>query len=201
MDDRQLSIVFANILSLHLKGQKRETTAQQLLRLASECIDETYQVKPEHVRYAKAINEVFTFWQKTFNKEKAKLTKERATKIRERLKEGNEQDQIDVIKRAIVNISKNKWFMGDNPSKKQYCDILMICRNATKLEYYSLMSEEDQKIAQKEKVDWEKHDLSTQIREAAQSGNINLYNELNTKLKGIKNNDGSNGKNVSISDK
>lgn len=58
------------------------------------------------------------------------LTKERKTKIQERLKEFS----VGEIKQAISNIRKSPYHVGQNDKGKFYADITFICRNDSKLE-------------------------------------------------------------------
>jgi len=64
---------------------------------------------------------------------KAKLTKDRTDKIRERLKEGY---TVEDIKKAIDGCRASPHNMGDNERKTVYDDIELICRKGSKLEYF-----------------------------------------------------------------
>ena len=77
------------------------------------------------------IRQVFKYWQQTFNHPKALLSKDRAGKIRARLRNGYDPSQL---KRAIDGCKASSYHMGDNDAGKVYDSISLIFRNAEKLE-------------------------------------------------------------------
>ena len=77
------------------------------------------------------IREVFTYWQQTFNHPKALLSKDRAGKIRSRLREDY---TIPQLKRSIDGCKASPYHMGDNDSGKVYDSIGLIFRSAEKVE-------------------------------------------------------------------
>lgn len=82
------------------------------------------------------VMEVFEYWKQVMNKGDAtKLTKEREKNVKARLKDGYTVDQI---KQAIYGCSQNPFNMGENPNRKPYNDLELICRTSTKLEDYAL---------------------------------------------------------------
>lgn len=83
--------------------------------------------------YRCQVDEIFTYWQQVMGHSKAKLTKDRTDKIRERLKEGY---TVEDIKKAIDGCRATPHNMGDNERKTVYDDIELICRKGSKLEHF-----------------------------------------------------------------
>lgn len=78
------------------------------------------------------VNEIFDYWVKVMGKNKsAKLTNDRKTKIKTRLKDGY---TVDEIKEAIDGCASSAYHMGQNDDGKVYDDIALICRTGSKLE-------------------------------------------------------------------
>lgn len=78
--------------------------------------------------------DIFQYWKDIMKKGAGtKLTKERRGKIVDRL---NDKYSVDDIKQAIWNCSQSPHNMGKNDRNTTYNDIELICRNATKLEYF-----------------------------------------------------------------
>jgi len=109
------------------------------------------------------VKEIFELWKKILNHKKAKLTNDRITKIKARLKEGYTEEEC---KSAITGCSKSDYHMGrdkkSNPSNTIYNDIELIFRNGGNLErFISYNHREKKPTSIKEKVkndtyDWDK---------------------------------------------
>ena len=79
------------------------------------------------------IETIFNFWKDTFNKNnKSKLDDTRKKKIAAAIKAHG----IDTCKEAILGCSLSPWHTGQNPGNKQYTDLELIFRNATKIEQF-----------------------------------------------------------------
>lgn len=89
--------------------------------------------KKEKDIYVEQAQRLFDYWKSCMGKQKSIFTKARKAKIIARLKEGYAEE--DCMK-AIENVSKSDFHMGDNDRGKQYNDIDLIFRNGEKLEGY-----------------------------------------------------------------
>jgi|GEM_PF-6276215 len=78
------------------------------------------------------VKEVFEYWQTMFDKSKTKLTEDRRTKIRGRLK----THSVEELKSAIDGCAGSRHHMGYNDSKKIYNSIDLIFRNAGKVDEF-----------------------------------------------------------------
>ena len=76
---------------------------------------------------------VFDYWREKLDKKKAKLDSTRRGKIQSRLADGF---SVEELKKAIDGCSLSGWHMGDNPSRKKYDDITLICRDASHVESF-----------------------------------------------------------------
>lgn len=79
------------------------------------------------------IEDIFEHWKRVMGKDRAKLTPGRKRAIQARIKEGYTKEDIQD---AIDGCAAIPYNMGDNPSRKQYNDLTLICRSGEKLEYY-----------------------------------------------------------------
>ena len=82
---------------------------------------------------AMGAHEIFEYWKVKMGRLKAKPIPARIKVITNRFKEGY---TVDDIKKAIDGCFDTAWNMGDNPGKKLYNDITLICRSGDKLEYF-----------------------------------------------------------------
>ncbi len=81
----------------------------------------------------KNIYMVFNYWKSILNHPKAKLTKDRETKIRARLKE---KYSVDDLKKTIDSCKASSYHMGDNEQNKVYDSIELLFRNGDKVEQF-----------------------------------------------------------------
>lgn len=81
----------------------------------------------------KEVQEIFDHWRHTLGHKKAKLTPDRASKIKARLKEGY---TVGECKRAIQGCGLSPFHRGENESGVLYDDISLIFRNGSKLEFF-----------------------------------------------------------------
>lgn len=82
-----------------------------------------------------SVNEIFNHWKEVMQKSDAsKLTKERLTKVSQRLKDGYTVDQI---KMAIDGCAMTPHNMGQNDNGKRYDDLELICRTGGGLERFA----------------------------------------------------------------
>lgn len=74
-------------------------------------------------------------------KKKYKLTDKRKEKIIARIRDAGPQ----MIAKAIVNVSKSSWHMGDNPQGKKYIELAeFICRSYEQVENWANQEESDE---------------------------------------------------------
>lgn len=79
-------------------------------------------------------DQVFAYWKEVMNSDMSRLTKERKTKIKARLKEGYTVDQL---KQAILGCSMTPHNMGQNDNGKKYNCISLICRDGSHVERFA----------------------------------------------------------------
>lgn len=79
------------------------------------------------------VESVFTYWQAVMEHPDSRLTNDRRRLIEARLKEGSTVDQI---KAAIDGCRASNWHMGDNPGRKLYDGLGLICRSGEKLDEF-----------------------------------------------------------------
>lgn len=104
------------------------------------CVSKKELSKKELSNYNVEIQRIYDLYLKTFKKNPSrfKLTDQRKTKIRSRIKDMG----YDVLERAIINTSKSKFHMGDN-DRKWKADLDFIIRSAEQTERLSnLVTEE-----------------------------------------------------------
>jgi len=89
------------------------------------------------------VRRVFDFWVWGLEKRRARLSGDRAAKIRARLKEGY---HFKEIARAIVGCAKSKFHQGQNERGTVYNDLVLICRSGSKLESFMDMATEEEAI-------------------------------------------------------
>ena len=93
---------------------------------------------------------LFDFWKTTFNKRSTTLLDEaRKKKIATAIKNYG----IETCKQAIQGCSMSPWHTGSNPGNKQYTDLTLIFRNATKVEMFVGIFEEESR-ATTEMEEW-----------------------------------------------
>ena len=81
------------------------------------------------------VKEIFDYWKAVMGKSaRTRLTPDRAVKVRARLREGATVEQI---KAAIDGCGKSSHHMGNNDTGTVYDDLTLICRNASKLEFFA----------------------------------------------------------------
>lgn len=79
------------------------------------------------------VRQVFDHWRKTMDHPRSKLDSNRRNKIAARLKDGFTVEELIA---AIDGCSRSEFHMGDNDQKKKYDDIALICRDASKVEFF-----------------------------------------------------------------
>jgi len=96
------------------------------------------------------IEELFTFWKTTFNKQsRTHLDEPRRKKIASALKSHG----AETCRKAILGCSMSDWHTGNNPRNKQYTDLTLILRNADKIESFVELYEQET-TASKEMDSW-----------------------------------------------
>jgi hypothetical protein len=91
------------------------------------------QPRDKRAGFTAEAQEVFAHWQKVLNHPSAKLTKDRETKIKARLREGYTVEQC---KRAVDGCRASPYHMGQNDRGSVYDGIDLIFRNGEKLEQF-----------------------------------------------------------------
>lgn len=104
------------------------------------------------------IEEVFSFWQNTFGKQKYKLDKNRSKLIELRLQDYSVED----LKNAIIGCTKSAWHMGRNPQQTPYNQIKNIFGTPENTEKFI-------ELQTNKRFAVNAHDLSTQSYDDAQA--------------------------------
>ncbi|HKX31349.1 MAG TPA: helix-turn-helix domain-containing protein [Blastocatellia bacterium] len=96
---------------------------------------ESTDSKPKHRKSDRAdeITQVFEHWKLTLNHPNGRLDEKRKQKIRARLAEGF---NVEDLKLAIDGCSKSPFHQGDNDRNKVFDDIELICRDAAHVERF-----------------------------------------------------------------
>ena len=81
---------------------------------------------------------VFSHWQNVHGKTKAKLTSQRLQKIKARLKEGY---QVDQLCKAIDGVKLSPYHMGKNDTSTVYDDLTTILRDGAQVEKFSTLAD------------------------------------------------------------
>jgi len=90
---------------------------------------------PEPVSVAPEIRSVFEHWCAVFAKPpNTKLTKDRAAKVRARLRDGY---TADALKQAIDGCSKSDWHLGANDRQTPFTDLVTICKSPAAVDSHS----------------------------------------------------------------
>ena len=112
----------------------------------SKAKQETGTIKHETENNKQDYEIVFEFWKEVMKKNaRTNLSKDRASKIKARLKEGY---SVDEIKNAVTNCSMDEWHMSNGVS-----DIEYICRNQQHLDKF-LDKKPTQKAIQQDDTSW-----------------------------------------------
>jgi hypothetical protein len=77
---------------------------------------------------------VFEHWRRVMSKPTAKLTKGRAARVRDRLREGYTVEQLQ---RAVDGCKASAFHQGQNDRGTTYNDLELICRSGEKVEQFS----------------------------------------------------------------
>jgi hypothetical protein len=80
------------------------------------------------------VRQVFDHWKVVMDHPRSKLDNNRKNKIAARLKDGF---TVDDLKGAIDGCKHSPFHMGDNDQNKKYDDITLICRDASKVEFFA----------------------------------------------------------------
>jgi hypothetical protein len=97
--------------------------------------DDFHKVKPNPQRpdRSEEIGQIFDYWRQILNHPKSRLDEKRKQKIRARLAEGFE---VNDLKLAIEGCSKSPFHQGENNHSKVFDDIELICRDAAHVERF-----------------------------------------------------------------
>lgn len=132
------------------------------------------------------IERVFAYWQTTLGHPTAKLTPERAAKIRTRLADGYSEDHL---KRAIRGCAASPHHTGSNETGTRYDDLTLILRTGSKVEQFALMAKDEtrtritgatpEQVQQAEAIEKEAFD-------ALERGDTDAYNRANRRLAALR---------------
>lgn len=89
-----------------------------------------------------SVQEVFDYWVGVMEKHRAKLNGKRRAKIEQRLREGY---TVEDLKAAIDGCASSSWHMGDNPDRKVWNDLELICRDGSKVESFAELTNHKKK--------------------------------------------------------
>lgn len=119
-----------------LNTEKEYMSSCYATSTAKSEVSDTQALKPETEEGPKpdsSVREIFDYWRNTLAHKKAKLTPDRAAKIKARLREGYTVEQC---KRAIDGCGSSAFHRGENDSGTLYDSIDLIFRNGSKLESF-----------------------------------------------------------------
>jgi hypothetical protein len=80
---------------------------------------------------------VFEHWRTVTSRPSAKLSSDRVTRIRARLREGY---SVEVLQRAIDGCSGSPFHSGENEQRTRYDDLVLICRSGATVERFAEMA-------------------------------------------------------------
>lgn len=129
------------------------------------------------------VGRVFRYWQTQLDHPTAKLTPERAAKIRARLSDGYSEA---TILRAIRGCASSPHHTGSNETGTRYDDLTLILRNGSKLEQFAAMGREETRVpapvgmseAQRAEIE----QLEAEALAAMDRGDTDAYNAANRKI-------------------
>ena len=130
------------------------------------------------------VSRIFMYWQTRLDHPTAKLTPERAAKIRARLADGYSEA---TIQRAIRGCAASPHHTGTNETQTRYDDLTLILRNGSKLEQFAGMAKDEARVpvpahtteAQRAEIEA----LQIEAMDALERGDTHAYTAANRKLK------------------
>lgn len=132
----------SDFLEEEIPKNQEENTMREVCK---EELAESDQIVVRGTKHTKVIEEVFDFWRTERDKPRSELTKGRAQKIRDRLKEY----PVERLKSAIRGVKYSKFHMGltKNGDGTVHDELVLILRNGENVEKFSALDEAEQKIA------------------------------------------------------
>lgn len=132
------------------------------------------------------VERVFAYWQSTLGHPTAKLTPERAAKIRIRLSDGYTEENL---RRAIRGCAASPHHTGSNETGTRYDDLTLILRTGSKVEQFAAMAREETRTriagATAEQVQ-QAEAIEKEALDAMERGDMDAYNRANRRLAGIR---------------
>jgi len=170
------------MVHLYLAGRMPPKKLAQELRAIADWIEPGGKQQPVQAVSVEE-RELFDYWRRQVGKPSAKFTAERRSKLRARLREGFTGADI---RRAIDNVASSGFHRGENEQGLEYCDIMLICRNGSKLEGYRDMAGSGVDPAPKGgggDVESQINRLSIEATAHLAEGNIDAYNQTQCEIR------------------
>ncbi len=131
--------------------------------------------------------ELFQYWVARFGKTRARFTAERRTAVRARLRDGYTPDDI---RRAIDGCKASGFHNGENKENAEYNDLVLICRNGSKLERFRQLAKESGAkplaVNASEENDAQIERLAAEGQEALERKDHGAYNRAQTEIKRLR---------------
>jgi len=127
----------------HIKDEPASLTKQENQDKSIVVSSETTAEKISKSRTAQAV-EIFNYWKEVHNKNgRTIFDAKRKRLVEARLKDGND---IEFIKQAIRGIKNSAYHMGENPERKIYDGLGLICRDQEQLEKLAALDEPRKRV-------------------------------------------------------
>lgn len=195
---RDIAAQIADLLHEYLTDGKPDPEIRlhaRLLALASmlkpavaEC---TERPEPKVVSQER---EIFLHWQRVLDKPRSKLTPERRTRVRARLRDGY---TVEDIKKAIDAVASSDWHRGSNNADREFTDLVLICQNGSKLEsYIDLWDRENGVVSSRSRVRVDEErtqphlpgliELEKTASELLRRGDTDAYNDTQRQMRAMR---------------
>ncbi len=186
---REIAVRLSGLVHASLVGRLRAREIVAELRAVADWIEGgTKPASPAKEEVTTQVElEIFQYWVARFNKTRARFTPERRAAVRARLRDGYTAEDI---RRAIDGCKASPFHNGENKENTTYDDLLLICRNGTKIERFRELAKEQgtQPLAVNgsEEMDARVLRLSEDAQEALKKGDTNAYNRAQDEIKKLR---------------
>jgi hypothetical protein len=189
MDKRRIAELLrelAMLIEADDAGPARPAARVGTTRDAEDAIYQT-RVQKAQSDLASAIQEVYEHWRQATGKARARLSPDRAQKIRARL--ASDGFSVADLKRAVDGALSSPYHCGENETGTTYLDIRTIFRNCEVVEGHierigRLPDSATPEPVTGEAAEWLR-ELEDAARAAKQAGDVEEYNRLNREAKAL----------------
>ena len=126
-----------------LSVNRQSQSQSQRINIYADSQENSQVLIPQNLDMTDPVVRVFAHWQIAMNKPEHILDAKRRKAIADRLRDGYSVEQLML---AITGCAQSKWHAGQNKSSKAYQDIELICRDASHVDSFI-------EIVQQQKVD------------------------------------------------